>query len=109
MARSKRVDELSSREDCYHGSRHLPTRIYTTTSGRKDVMIDWTDQAPGPDGRRHDHAIYPTWKTMYCRICRRLAMLSDCRGKPCHKVCAEKEWLDGYAAAPQETFTLEDK
>lgn len=100
-ARYARLEELSDRALCVHGSRHLPTRIWVNPLGVKDVCIDWQDRAPykDKDGKqkfRHHHVWYMN-ERQRCRLCGNLSFLSDCRGRPCHKTCAEVEWMAGQS------------
>lgn len=101
----RRADDLSDRAACVHGARHLPTRFYVTPLGRKLVCIDWQDRAPvrGRDGKqqyRH-HPVWPMYQRKPCRLCGNLSFLSDCRGCPCHKACAEAEWESRAVSVPR--------
>lgn len=49
------------------------------------------------DWRRHTIG-----RAAKCRLCGRLALLRDDRGRPCHKVCAEQE-IDTAAATYAKT------
>lgn len=72
-------------QECVHGGGHLPPLIYEISGERRPVM-DWH----GTGNRAH---VLPAGWEKPCRICGRQSMLSDCSGKPCHKVCAEAEWF----------------
>jgi hypothetical protein len=56
------------------------------------ILLDWT--ATGPDGAGSVGPPAP------CVLCRVPTILRSPKGKPCHKVCAER-WTDTHAAPPQ--------
>ncbi|WP_045742280.1 hypothetical protein [Actinoplanes rectilineatus] len=86
MAKTPRV----TADECVYGGGHLPPLIYRTKSGGITCGMDWSG------GNNWGHPV--TWPgyDRPCRICRGLSMLTDCNGKPCHKVCAEAEHLAAH-------------
>lgn len=80
-------------DECVYGGGHLPPLIYQPPGSELRCGMDW----PGTWNSGH-----PVTRPGYerpCRICRKPATLTDCRGRPCHKVCAEAEFLTGHLTA----------
>jgi hypothetical protein len=69
--------------DCVFGGGHLPALIYRDAAGVDHAGLNWTEH-------KFDHRYSPYGP---CRICRNRTQLRDCRGRHCHKTCAEQEFL----------------
>lgn len=91
---SQRDWAWTDENECVYRARHLVPRIWVDKSGQKQGFIDWTDQAsrrPGEAKRHHDVAKSGWFGP--CRVCGRPALMKDCQGHICHKVCAEGKLL----------------
>ncbi len=94
--------DFTDRADCGHGSRHLRPTLWVDKFGETQAMVDWQDRAPYklPDGRlkyRHHH-VWEMRERRPCRLCGNLSFLSDCQLRPCHKACADIEFLRTHEA-----------
>lgn len=84
----------------------MPPTIWIDTFGEKQAGINWQDWGPHRQGEpKRDHPLYPRGREPACRLCGRPTWLADCKGRPCHKVCAEAEYICGITFPAELTET----